>query len=125
MQSYPSVRRLPWLAPRAVPVLVPTVRLELTRLTPLPPQDSVSTNSTTSARARSLRYVNGLGFVIGCRRGGYRRRGALRDVGCLAVLVDGCRRARCRTLLHNVHRPGANGTEISEAKAREEERGGQ
>ena len=31
-------------------MLVPTVRLELTRLTPLPPQDSVSTNFTTSAR---------------------------------------------------------------------------
>src|SRR5690606_5969890 len=31
------------------PVLVRMVRLELTRLTPLPPQDSVSTNSTTSA----------------------------------------------------------------------------
>src|SRR2546426_11028945 len=30
-------------------VLVPTGRLELPRLTPLPPQDSVSTNSTTSA----------------------------------------------------------------------------
>jgi hypothetical protein len=29
--------------------LVPTVRLELTRLSSLPPQDSVSTNFTTSA----------------------------------------------------------------------------
>ena len=29
--------------------LVPTVRLELTQLAPLPPQDSVSTNFTTSA----------------------------------------------------------------------------
>src|SRR5205085_8121168 len=32
-----------------LPCLVPTGRLELPRLTPLPPQDSVSTNSTTSA----------------------------------------------------------------------------
>src|SRR5262252_4185103 len=31
--------------------LVPTVRLELTRLSPPPPQDGVSTNSTTSATA--------------------------------------------------------------------------
>src|SRR5690606_7588356 len=29
--------------------LVPTARLELAQLSPLPPQDSVSTNSTTSA----------------------------------------------------------------------------
>lgn len=29
--------------------MVPTVRLELTRLAPPPPQDGVSTNSTTSA----------------------------------------------------------------------------
>jgi len=29
--------------------MVPTARLELARLSPLPPQDSVSTNSTTSA----------------------------------------------------------------------------
>ena len=29
--------------------MVPTMRLELTRLSPLPPQDSVSTNFTTSA----------------------------------------------------------------------------
>jgi hypothetical protein len=28
---------------------VPTARLELAQLSPLPPQDSVSTNSTTSA----------------------------------------------------------------------------
>src|SRR5690606_36929740 len=31
--------------------LVPTARLELAQLSPLPPQDSVSTNSTTSALA--------------------------------------------------------------------------
>jgi len=29
--------------------MVPMARLELARVTPLPPQDSVSTNSTTSA----------------------------------------------------------------------------
>jgi hypothetical protein len=34
--------------------LVPTARLELARLTPLPPQDSVSTNFTTSANANFL-----------------------------------------------------------------------
>src|SRR5690606_919977 len=32
-----------------IQVLVPTARLELAQLSPLPPQDSVSTNSTTSA----------------------------------------------------------------------------
>lgn len=31
------------------PGMVPMARLELARLSPLPPQDSVSTNSTTSA----------------------------------------------------------------------------
>ncbi|VVD27780.1 conserved protein of unknown function [Paraburkholderia dioscoreae] len=30
-------------------ILVPTARLELAQLSPLPPQDSVSTNFTTSA----------------------------------------------------------------------------
>jgi hypothetical protein len=33
--------------------MVPTMRLELTRLAPLPPQDSVSTNFTTSALLQS------------------------------------------------------------------------
>jgi hypothetical protein len=32
--------------------LVPTTRLELVQLSPLPPQDSVSTNFTTSAQAQ-------------------------------------------------------------------------
>ncbi|CAM2143094.1 protein of unknown function [Pararobbsia alpina] len=36
-----------WLA--SVFCLVPTARLELAQLSPLPPQDSVSTNFTTSA----------------------------------------------------------------------------
>ena len=38
--------------------LVPTVRLELTRVSPLPPQDSVSTNSTTSA-SNGARILSG------------------------------------------------------------------
>jgi hypothetical protein len=33
---------------------VPTARLELAQLSPLPPQDSVSTNFTTSAGGRNL-----------------------------------------------------------------------
>ena len=37
--------------------LVPTARLELTRLSPLPPQDSVSTNFTTSALQLQRRAV--------------------------------------------------------------------
>jgi hypothetical protein len=36
-------------------ILVPTARLELAQLSPLPPQDSVSTNFTTSAQ-RPLFY---------------------------------------------------------------------
>ena len=36
-------------------LMVPTVRLELTQLSPLPPQDSVSTNFTTSALRALLR----------------------------------------------------------------------
>lgn len=39
--------------------MVPTVRLELTRLSPPPPQDGVSTNFTTSA-ASLLRRSDGL-----------------------------------------------------------------
>ena len=41
--------------------LVPTARLELARLSPLPPQDSVSTNSTTSAQ--ELNYRSNLIFL--------------------------------------------------------------
>jgi hypothetical protein len=35
-------------------ILVPTARLELAQLSPLPPQDSVSTNFTTSAETAIL-----------------------------------------------------------------------
>ncbi len=35
--------------------LVPTARLELAQLSPLPPQDSVSTNFTTSATRKNIR----------------------------------------------------------------------
>ncbi len=40
-------------------LLVPTERLELSRLSPPPPQDGVSTNSTTSA----LHFVEKAGFA--------------------------------------------------------------
>gem|GEM_PF-4031238 len=39
---------------RTTNILVPMSRLELLRLSPLPPQDSVSTNFTTSA----IHYLN-------------------------------------------------------------------
>ena len=42
-----AIARLPLLA--FLYILVPTARLELAQLAPLPPQDSVSTNFTTSA----------------------------------------------------------------------------
>ena len=35
-------------------ILVPAARLELAQLSPLPPQDSVSTNFTTSAQGHIL-----------------------------------------------------------------------
>jgi hypothetical protein len=38
--------------------LVPTVRLELTRLAPPPPQDGVSTNFTTSAHSLQERIIS-------------------------------------------------------------------
>ena len=38
----------------AFKILVPTARLELAQLSPLPPQDSVSTNFTTSAKSYIL-----------------------------------------------------------------------
>src|SRR6202007_2840527 len=76
--------------------MVPTVRLELTRLSPPPPQDGVSTNSTTSATAgilpafrkaallrSGLRLLRNIGRAVGRRgigRGGRRRRG--RVLGC-------------------------------------------
>src|SRR5690606_26768908 len=44
-----GARRLDFQPARSSIGMVPTVGLEPTRLAPLPPQDSVSTNSTTSA----------------------------------------------------------------------------
>ena len=38
--------------------MVPTARLELAQLSPLPPQDSVSTNFTTSARVLRILAVD-------------------------------------------------------------------
>jgi hypothetical protein len=46
VEGYSLPRRTCWLS---VFLLVPTTRLELVQLSPLPPQDSVSTNFTTSA----------------------------------------------------------------------------
>jgi hypothetical protein len=37
--------------------MVPTARLELAQLSPLPPQDSVSTNFTTSARVLRILFT--------------------------------------------------------------------
>jgi hypothetical protein len=42
-------------------LLVPTARLELAQLSPLPPQDSVSTNFTTSAKDH---YFNPLTLFV-------------------------------------------------------------
>ncbi len=42
-------------------VLVPSARLELAKLSPLPPQDSVSTNFTTTASIIRLDYQITLG----------------------------------------------------------------
>ncbi len=48
--------------------MVPMPGLEPGRLTPLPPQDSVSTNSTTSAHWKSELVFAGFGFLVsGCR----------------------------------------------------------
>ena len=41
-------------------LLVPTARLELARLSPLPPQDSVSTNFTTSALLKRFADFQGI-----------------------------------------------------------------
>src|SRR5690606_5001070 len=46
-------------------ILVPTARLELAQLSPLPPQDSVSTNSTTSANAKNAILAC---FLLVCAR---------------------------------------------------------
>jgi hypothetical protein len=48
--------------------LVPTVRLELTQLSPLPPQDSVSTNFTTSAFSllRERRALYRMALIESC-----------------------------------------------------------
>lgn len=42
--------------------LVPTARLELAQLSPLPPQDSVSTNFTTSASQKSSAFLESRTF---------------------------------------------------------------
>src|SRR5262249_17534306 len=102
-------------------VLVPTVRLELTRLTPLPPQDSVSTNSTTSAL---FRYLARLGAAVRCRSRRRLSRCALglRDLGRfrrrLGLLVH-------HALLHQVPRSTAAAREISKPQARQEKDGRQ
>src|SRR5690606_40275208 len=49
-----------YVHPTDINTMVPTARLELAQLSPLPPQDSVSTNSTTSAgkeRYSSMKYA--------------------------------------------------------------------
>src|SRR5690554_6033351 len=49
-----------YIHPTDINTMVPTARLELAQLSPLPPQDSVSTNSTTSAgkeRYSSTKYA--------------------------------------------------------------------
>jgi hypothetical protein len=43
--------------------LVPSARLELAQLSPLPPQDSVSTNFTTTAQHQKL-YLKGLSHPL-------------------------------------------------------------
>jgi hypothetical protein len=55
----PENGRFCWIESNALYVtllklLVPTARLELAQLSPLPPQDSVSTNFTTSAHSPTL-----------------------------------------------------------------------
>jgi len=44
--------------------MVPTARLELAQLSPLPPQDSVSTNFTTSARVLRMLLTTDKVFLI-------------------------------------------------------------
>jgi len=48
--------------------LVLWARLELARLAPLPPQDSVSTNSTTRAKVVSLLLIAGRFFLFKLRQ---------------------------------------------------------
>jgi len=43
-------------ADKPTKLLVPTARLELAQLSPLPPQDSVSTNFTTSAKRNGCAF---------------------------------------------------------------------
>ena len=45
--------------------MVPSARLELAQLTPLPPQDSVSTNFTTTARLQILPDLAPIDYVWG------------------------------------------------------------
>jgi hypothetical protein len=54
--ALPGVRALGQTPDEGLPDedLVPTARLELAQLSPLPPQDSVSTNFTTSALSQAL-----------------------------------------------------------------------
>jgi hypothetical protein len=52
-----EVKPLFYLSHFFIFLLVPTARLELAQLSPLPPQDSVSTNSTTSAKFSKIRIL--------------------------------------------------------------------
>ena len=63
--------------------MVPTARLELAQLSPLPPQDSVSTNFTTSAHLNNKYYdskpkiIARLQSCRSCDRANYFAAGAL------------------------------------------------
>src|SRR6266850_2970186 len=63
--------------------LVPTVRLELTRLSPPPPQDGVSTNSTTSANGADSTSTRGSTMLTA--PWSPRKLNSLRNVACLAA----------------------------------------
>src|SRR5690625_3364611 len=67
-------------------VVVLTARIELAWLSPLPPQDSVSTNSTTSAKKRSLpRNL----FFVGAITGTQLRHGLAAAIGITLIGYGG------------------------------------
>src|SRR4051812_15953405 len=113
--------------------MVPSKRLELLRLSAPPPQDGVSTNSTTTATALMLMPIkNSLlrdlrGLFRGspgrrwCRGSGRRRFGVFRH-RCIEVLRDAARLGRRR----EIGEPQARGEEYSREDgrgARQEVRG--
>ena len=107
-------------------ILVPTARLELAQLAPLPPQDSVSTNFTTSAgdqyftlpyyffSMHKLRYYKDISQFLNFRRRLWKRSTRVHHrrgpVPAIIVTKLAAGRVACEAAFYSYLRTGAHGT---------------